>query len=420
MKRPYGPINNTIYKVRALTVAGVAVTALLAACSSSGGSSNSADASRTTASDTNAPAQNGPALTGPALKFGVISSDSGATGVNQDTPTTARLWQNYVNSHGGVGGHPVQVIVEDDGDNPATALQDFIDLVQNKHVIAIGDDSYVDQAFEKAADTAKIPVIGLGGSNTGAPFESDPNFFADTNTTSGSFYGAAKIAALSGASKMAALYCSEVAQCALLIPALKPDAQALGVSLTYGAAFSTSSPDYTAQCVAARSSGAQAMFVASTVPSAEQRLFDDCAQQGYHPTALLAGQGITTSIAEDPNVPVAWGLVGSIPWFVRSAATAAFHQAMDNYLPKATSEPEVAGDWAGLQLFATAAATVGVDPSAQDVYAGLYALHANTLGGLTAPLTFQKGKPNPVDCAFVFKISDGRYSTPAGTSALCK
>jgi len=64
-----------------------------------------------------------------------------------------------VNDHGGINGHPVQVIVENDQYNASLALQAAKDLIQNKHAIAILDNSFVDQAFESYVDAQKVPVI---------------------------------------------------------------------------------------------------------------------------------------------------------------------------------------------------------------------------------------------------------------------
>jgi branched-chain amino acid transport system substrate-binding protein len=45
--------------------------------------------------------------------------------------------------------------------------------------------------------------------------------------------------------------------------------------------------------------------------------------------------------------------------------------------------------------------------AAAEVLKGLYALKGNTLGGLTVPLTFTKGKPHSITCWFTTRIQNG-------------
>jgi branched-chain amino acid transport system substrate-binding protein len=55
------------------------------------------------------------------------------------------------------------------------------------------------------------------------------------------------------------------------------------------------------------------------------------------------------------------------------------------------------------------------------VYAGLYALHNETLGGLAAtPLNFTPGKPSSQRCYFVTKISNGNWTAPYGMTPQCE
>jgi branched-chain amino acid transport system substrate-binding protein len=50
---------------------------------------------------------------------------------------------------------------------------------------------------------------------------------------------------------------------------------------------------------------------------------------------------------------------------------------------------------------------------------GIYALHAETLGGLSPPLTFKKGKATTIDCWFYMSVKNQKFTTPYGTAAAC-
>jgi branched-chain amino acid transport system substrate-binding protein len=351
--------------------------------------------------------------------FGVIATESGYAGINTDVGTTASHWVSYVNSHGGIAGHPVQVIVDDDGGNAATALQDAESLVQNKHAIAIGDASGTDTAFEKYLDSAKVPVISLIEGAASFVYVGDPNYFSDEATVPAGIWAQSKVAKLSGGKSYGFLYCAEQPACAQSVPLEKADAASVGIKLGYTASFSASSPSFTAQCLAAKQAGVDALFVAGGNQSANERVLDNCASQSYQPTAIAAVGTMGTAAAKDPQIPVQWGYTGTLPWFVKNASTAEFNQVMGSYLPSSVSPPYVFGAWTGLQEFAAAAAHVGATPTTQDIYTGLYALDGSTLGGLTAPLTFKKGQPNQVNCFFVYEVKNGSYSTPEGTSPVC-
>lgn len=395
-----------------LALAGAGVLAITA-CSSSSSSSSSASAVSTGSS---AASSN---LKGTPLVIGVISSDSGYGGNNPDVPTTAKDWETYVNSHGGIAGHPVSVIVEDDADNAATALQDAQDLIQNKHAVAIGDSSLSNAAFEKYVDSAKVPVISLNEGDASTQYFTDANFFTDEATVPAGIWAQSKLAQLSGATKYGFLYCAEDPNCASAVPLTKADATSVGIKLAYQASFSSSAPNYTAQCLAAQQAGVQALFVAGANQSANERVLDNCASQHYQPAAIAAVGTLGNAAAKDPQIPVEWGYTGTIPWFVKDASTATFDSVMGSYLPNAISPPLVIGTWTGLELFAAAAQHVGATPTAQDIYTGLYSLKGDTLGGLTAPLTFKKGQPNQDDCFFVYEVKNGSYTTPQGTSPVC-
>jgi len=82
------------------------------------------------------------------LVIGDICSCTGpeASSVAQTTPTI-EAWAKYVSAHGGIQGHPVTIIVKDDGYNPTTSLAAAQTLVGSDHVAAIIDNSDVDTSW---------------------------------------------------------------------------------------------------------------------------------------------------------------------------------------------------------------------------------------------------------------------------------
>jgi branched-chain amino acid transport system substrate-binding protein len=376
-------------------------------------------ANSATAASASTKASKAPLVLKRTLVFGVIATDSGPDGVTNDTPKTAHAWEAYVNAHGGINGHRVDVIVEDDAGNAATGLQDAQTLIKTDHAIAIGDNSYDDAAFQKYVDGAKVPVISLGANQFSYNYVTDKNDFASGPTLGVANWSLLDIAKLAGATKYATFYCAEVAACATSIPIETRYGKALKVPLVYSAPFSASAPNYTALCLASQSKRANALFIAGVSELSDQRVLDNCAAQHYHPIAIEAVGTLPDAANKDPNIPLIWGQAATVPPYVKSTALTLFDHVMRSYLPSAVSQQRVLMDWAGLKLFAAAAAHIGATPTAAAIYNGLYALKNTTLGGITPKLNFKKGKPNQVNCFFVYKVKRGVVSQPEGARPVC-
>jgi branched-chain amino acid transport system substrate-binding protein len=394
--------------VSVMTLAGLG---LVSACGSSSSGSTSPGGSAASK------------LTGPKVVIGVISSQSG-TGVttNSDTSTTAKDWQNYVNAHGGINGSPVSVIVKDDGNNAATALQDAQELIQNDHAIAIGDASFAATAFQKYVDGANVPVISLGGAGASTLYLSDKNFFTDMTTIPGAIAAYAKTAQIAGGKSFGLLYCSESPTCSQSVPLFKAATQAAGVSFGYSAAVSASTPNFTAVCLAAKSAGVDALAVVSADQQENQRIYDNCATQNYNPIVLNNGSTFGSSASSDPKIPVQWLFTPTLSASVESAATAKFRAAMGSYLSSAAVPQNVMNAWVGLEVIGAAAQAgvkSGATPTASAMYDGLYSLKDFTAGGLTGPLTYNRSAPTQSNCFFVSKLDHGTFSTPKGTAPIC-
>ncbi len=363
----------------------------------------------------------GSPATGTPYALGVISSDTGVGGSSSDVSSTVHDWVNYTNSHGGINGHPIKLMYFDDGDSAARAASDGASLVAS-HALAIMDASFVNNAFQKEADAAKVPVLSLTGSGQSTLYFTDPNFFANSTTVLANLYAQVYAAKYAGAKNYALLYCAEDPNCAQAVPLTKLDAKSEGVDVNYTAAISASAPNYLAQCLAAKSAGSQAMFIAASNAPAIERVASDCASQGYVPTEITASGTVPDSALTKPgfNKNNVVGEVNTFPYFLNNTpATMLFHQVMDKYLPNAQRPTVVAAAWTGMELFATAAANAGDNPTTQAVYSGLYGLDGSTLGGLAPPLTFKAGQPNLVNCFYLVRSSNGKYVAPQGDTPIC-
>jgi branched-chain amino acid transport system substrate-binding protein len=396
----------------AALLAGAAL--VVSGCSSSatsGGSTTSSGASANKA-------------TGSPYNLGVICSCSGSNAASLTTMTNiVAAWAASVNAAGGIANHPIQLFKADDSQNPGTALSAVTKMVEQDHVIALIDISNVDASFGDYIASTHVPVVG--GNLDSDLFITNPDFFTAGGTTDGIPAGIIAAAKTAKVNKLGVLYCSGVPICAELPPALKKIGGPAGVSISYSGAIPNAAPNYTAPCLAAEQSGANGLFVASGAPQT-LAVTESCTAQGYKPTYIAAESSLGNSSLSNPNIN---GAVGEITNLSTSDTAnpeiSAMDKALNAFKPGLVSSAEFTPGssmlWAAGQLFDAAAQAghLGDNPTPAQVLDGLYALKGETLGGLTAPLTFTKGKPTSLKCWFYYQVKDGKFTNPFGSSPAC-
>jgi branched-chain amino acid transport system substrate-binding protein len=405
-----------------LTALGVA--ALLAmvsgACSSSSKTSSpttSGGSSATTSGGGSATTSNGASATGSPISIGDIADETGGCIPNptQDQSNTLSAWESYVNSHGGIAGHPVKVTVIDTKCNPAEAATAAQTLIA-AHVLAIIDGTGLDSAFQKSVDAAKIPVLcGIQNGN-GFTCQSDPNFFPSGTTVITGIYGQSLAAKQAGGTHYGIVYCAEVAACKQALSLQKGFTTATGMTWVPPLAASFSAPNYAAQCVTMQQAKADALFEELPLP----KFAGDCAKQGYKPIYVASMGTWQTDYLKVKDLNGLTGDTAEIPWSYQGPETATFHAAESSVLKSTNLPYNVSATYAAALLFQTALAKAGASPTSQDVYNGLYAMHKETLGGFAPPLTFTKGKPTTVNCVFTVSIKNGAFVSPNGATPQCQ
>jgi branched-chain amino acid transport system substrate-binding protein len=326
-------------------------------------------------------------------------------------------WASSVNAAGGINGHPVKMIALDDGGNPATALQDAKQLVEQDHVMAIvGEVSVADAGFASYVASKDIPVVG--GGSPEATFSSNPDFYVSGSPLLALIVGT--LAQAKGKTNLGVAYCAESPVCAQIVPLTQGVGKLFGLKIT-PLKISGTAPNYTAQCLAMKSAGVDALYVADNGATV-QRVVASCKQQGFTP--LNVGQGPTTANAllKDPN------LNGSLiagtsanPYDASLPAVKAFQDAMPGLIKTSTFAYDAFYAWTGGKLFEAAAKAANITPTSTgaDVKKGLYALKNETLGGLIPPTTFTPGKTFFAPCWFTDKVSDGTLVSTNGDKPVC-
>jgi branched-chain amino acid transport system substrate-binding protein len=331
-------------------------------------------------------------------------------------------WADAVNAAGGINGHPIKLIVKDDGANPTTALADVKELIEQDHVVAIvGEQSGSDVQWAPVASAAGIPVIG--GLSIDLPFVTNPDFFpAGTNVIATS-YGGLQLAKQNHGPNFAILYCAEAPQCASATALYKGLGPVTATNIVYNSSVSATAPDYTATCQALKSSGAQSYEIGDS-SEVVVRVATACAQQGVTAKQVTIDGTVTSSWL---NVPALQGTLSAetdFPYVDNSVpATQAYQAAIAKYAPDLGSAngPNASYAWVAGQLFEAAVKAIpsGTGVTAASIKNGLYTLKNDTLGGLAPPLTFVQGKPTAVNCYFTLGIDNNKVTEPNGLKTTC-
>lgn len=399
----------------------------------SGGSPQTGAHSSTAAGPTKAagggsrPHGGGPAdgpATGSTVVLGNIGTFNGFVGQSVvGYQQMLGVWEKRVNAHGGLNGHPVHVISQNDNGDPSTALTIGKRMVEQDHILAFFDPFLL---FDFApitsyAKSVNIPIVGGDGLNPA--WGSTPIAFPATAPLAAIANAGNKYAAQGGAKKIGVLYCVETPDiCGKYNTSIKAQAGHAGVSIAYDGGMSMTSASYTSQCINAQSAGVQMLWVVADGPSVS-RVASSCNAQGFHPRYAVV------SLATTPTLPSVKGLenaiipAGTFPSQVsNSQATRDYHSAVNQYAPNLAAglDGPTSNVWASGALMVAASKYLSSKPTTAELFQGLYAIKNNNLGGLTVSLTFHKGgSPTLGSCAFISSIHNGAYTAPIGSSLVC-
>lgn len=338
----------------------------------------------------------------------------------------AQVWVNYINRKGGLNGHPVNLVVYDDGGDTARSSAAVQDAVERRKVIAFFQQSQVitggccvDYITQK-----RIPVVGTDSGHSRV--YGSPMYFPQTASgeliIAAAAYSAAQEAIPAGKKKLSLIMCVEVPACSDVADRVWSNAAPkAGFEIVHKARSSLAQPDFTAQCLAARNAGAEVMLVTLDANSIG-RLAASCARQGYRPLFGSPSVALTDEMKADPNLD---GLVGSdtvFPWFqTGTPATDEYTQAMaalGSKIPRAVQPPV---GWVSGKLLEKAARNMPEPPTSGALLQGLWSIRGDDLGGLTNPLTYVENKPpTPVLCYWTVKLSHGSWVSPDGFKRSCQ
>ncbi len=352
------------------------------------------------------------------IYVGVLCDCSGLTGsTTKGFAPATDVWAKYINGKGGIDGHQVKLVHMDTKTDPTANKTAAKAMIANKKIIAVFGGSFGSVISDQIS---KGNLAWVGGLANDATWGTNKNVFS-VSTTAPQFASVlAAIGAKYAKNKNGAdLYCAEIAACKLSLPLFTSGVEKKGGKLVYSAAISSSAPDYTAPCLAAKAAGAGYMWIAEGAPQIIA-VATACAKQNYKPVVVIpnfdvsmlpvdALQGSEIAFSDVPfNQPVA----------------ADFRAAVKKYnpgLPKEAGYGQFSyAAWLSGQALAKAilnAKLGGKQPTRADVFKGLYKFKNETLGGGAPNLTYTKGKVPVVPCGYSGTIKGGKIVAQPG--AIC-
>lgn len=353
--------------------------------------------------------------------IGTVGTQSGPVGVATNPGVKAvQAWVANQNTKGGVDCHPVRYVVADDGGDPARHLALVKQLVEGQHVIGFVFMNAVlsGQASVRYLNDKQVPVMADDGggdwfnSPMHFPASSGGHGIADLTMAAG-----ARATIPAGLKKLAIIVCQEASVCATYTDHWSRNGARLGYDIVYRGQASLGQPDYTSQCLAAQSAGAQVMMIAFE-PNSVRRLRSSCTKVGFTAPIVLVSVMSTADMAEDPAFEGTVIAMPTLPWFLSDRPAVAEYQAtLRRVAPNLPIDQSTIVGWAAAKLFERAATGhLSEQPGSADLLTGLWSMQGDDLGGLTYPLRFEQGKApgngQPCGWAIVIKAkhhtSDGQ------------
>jgi branched-chain amino acid transport system substrate-binding protein len=348
---------------------------------------------------------------------------SGGIGAGKQVITA---WAKWVNAHGGINGHPVKLIQKDNKNDQALAVSQVKELVEQDHVVAFvsNQDGSLNSGYADYLKEKNIPVLG-GSVFTLDPWISNPMFYPQGITAIPNITSLVDIAKTAGYEKLGSLACSEAAQCAAANTLVKGLAGKGGVDYVYGGLVSSTAPDYTANCLAAKDADAEILMLLIGTADTGRKIADDCARQNYKPAWILPGEAIGAGYLETNAFNNTFNAAGVLPWFSKDPALKDFKAAMKKYTDldlDEAEEPLTANDaWVSGLMLQKAVELSGATglPTTADILSGLSKFDDETLGGLAGGLTYTNLEDKNQGCYFTIEIKKQKFTLPGGSTPAC-
>src|SRR5437870_2859381 len=357
------------------------------------------------------------------IRLGSVGAESGVIGAAMaPIAEGARAWVADVNARGGVDGHPVRLFQVDDGGDPGRSLAIVKRLVEQDHVQALYATHMptTEEAIANYVTEKQVPVIG--GCSCSSVTDSSPMIFpVGPGAPTGEMWAhLLPLTAQSDHRKLSILYCREAANCQGLADLMQRNAERAGVHIVHTAQVSLAQPDFTAEVLAARNAGADAVvgiFDNATLI----RVARSAHRQGYNPVFSIQQAGYDDAMLTGGSDVERFVTAGIVPDHNNSPKLADYRAALARYVPGGRRATISASQWVAGKLIERIGPALGEQPTSASFVEALYGLKGETLGGLLPPTTYQRGTGHGAtnQCIVPVQIKGGKFVAPGGDEFTC-
>ena len=410
-----------------LTATAAVLAMVLAACSgSSGGSSSSSSPSASASASASAKT---PITVGISLSLtGDFSTDG------QAFQRGYLLWQSAVNSHGGILGRQVKLIIINDGSSPTTVVSNYQKLISVDHVdLTFGPFSSLLTAPASTA-VARYGYAMIEGAGTAPAVFNVASNQAVHNVFSPSL--PVKDYMVPFANWVTSLPASQRPKTAAYpqaddpfadppVQAAKKIMEGAGIKTVYSKTFPEEVSAYKAPADQVAASGAQAVVLGSTDVPTVNAFMQAFEQQHYNPKIFIAASGPDQGAAFIKAVGKsnANGMMVPNGWY-GGYNNALSHIMVQQYIAKYGGTPsDINADVAEAYSVGEVAALAVTATGGTDNPKIIHYLHSGvTLATVQGPVKFNALGENPLAAAFIFQWQNGNYVQvlPLGSSGAVK
>ena len=354
------------------------------------------------------------------IKIALFVNASGPlpTGEENAVPV-AQAWADTVNGSGGIDDREVEIVVVDTKGDAPTATSAAREVLADESIVAgVMFDGATEGLIAEEITSSGLPMIGGMGYDPNV-WGTQPNWLPLTTTIPSIFTMGMTLGASLDAHNVGMTICAEVAPCEAAEPIAQGASENLGLDYVGTYKISSSSPDYTAECLSIIDAGADYVMLGAATPAAALRLASDCDTQSYTGKWGMFGGVIVPKVMREnyPGVRIDLAL-NAFPWFTDEAPVVRYREMVADagVDPEVAEDPHSTAAYATLELFRTALESPDVEipetltrDDIVDIYSDAV-VDEDVDGLLAQPVTFNRDAANsPITCYWYGWYENGKF-----------
>jgi ABC-type branched-subunit amino acid transport system substrate-binding protein len=332
-------------------------------------------------------AKDGDAPSGKPIKIMTISEilipDSGIG--YPEIPAAAEARVKHINSHGGIGGRPVELISCNTRHDPNGASACARKAVAENVVAVVGAVTNHEAQVFPILEKARIPAIGTTPITTVAG--SSPIAFCSNPGVAGAFIASPQLLAKLGSKRVTLIYPGNIPIASAGVKAAyELGAKAAGVELTPLVTYSFGQSQFDAEVAKAIASGVDGLTAFAPGAADQAAILRAVKQQApdLRVDTVVLGPEVMDALGSGAEGIYSVGITEPATW--DAPGTRLFHADMDAYAKDLPRTGHALNTWAAVWTFERVAKTLGAIDRAS-VLKGMRGLRDLDMGGIYPPLS---------------------------------